>query len=387
MGILEATHTSYPIWEIYNNIISDNSAENGGGGISIQCNFPAPGHKITNNTITGNSANTGGALALYLSAYPVLTNTILWDNSAPEIYVSEGGGEPTVNYSDIMGGWPGIGNINLAPEFIYPDQSDYRLNWGSPCIDSGNPAPQYNDPDGTVADMGAFFYDQSLPVRVLLTPHGIPIQIPAIGGSFEYTRWATNIDLVSQVVSAWCDVTMPSGTVYGPTLGPVSITLNSGLTIDRVRTQAVPVGAPAGMYSYNAYAVAGSDTSTDSFSFVKLGAGGMEGLDGWFNTGDSFGDIASATNAGVPETYSLDQNYPNPFNPVTTIRFSLPEASWVTVEIFDVCGRSQGSPLQGWRDAGAQEVIFDGSNLASGIYVYRLQAGQFTASGKMVLMK
>jgi parallel beta-helix repeat protein len=161
MAVLEATHTSYPIWEIWNNIIANNSAGNAGGGISIQCSFP-DGHNITNNTITGNSAGTGGAIALYLSAYPVITNSILWANSAPEIYISEGGGDATVNYSDITGGWPGVGNIDVEPLFITYHRFEYLLRRGSPCIDFGDPALEdgfiwpewYNN--GSRSDMGAY---------------------------------------------------------------------------------------------------------------------------------------------------------------------------------------------------------------------------------------
>jgi hypothetical protein len=249
MAVLEATHTPYPIWQIHNNVIAENWARTAGGGISIQCDFPPPGHKIMNNTITGNRAGVGGAIALYLSAYPVITNSILWDNSAPEIYESTGGGYATVNYSDITGGWAGTGNINVDPLFVYPDQSDYRLQWGSPCIDTGDPV-SFLDPDSTIRDMGYLYYDQSIPIRILLTPYNTPIQIPAGGGSFNYTIWATNIDPISQLVNIWCDVILPDGSIYGPVLGPMLVTLDSGITLSRERTQNVPAGAPTGTYFY-----------------------------------------------------------------------------------------------------------------------------------------
>ena len=387
MAVLEATHTSYPIWEIWNNTIADNSAVNGGGGISIQCSFP-DGHNITNNTITGNSAELGGGIALYLSAYPVITNTILWDNSAPEIYISTGGGNPTVNYSDIMGGWPGIGNIDLDPEFIYPDQSDYRLQWGSPCIDSGSPSGPI-DPDGTIADMGAFYYDQSMPLRVLLTPHNTPIQVPPGGDSFDYTIYLTNIDPLSLVADIWCDATLPNGHISGPVLGPVSVDIGSGVTLSRERTQNVPAGAPAGTYSYNAYATAGTDTSTDNFAFVKLGADGSNGLSGWWNTGESFEDWSSMSEAesALPEYYSLSQNYPNPFNPTTAISYQLPAASYVELSIYDIQGREVTRLVDGFQSAGTHQAAFDGSDLSSGIYFARLQADGFSQTRKILLVK
>jgi len=89
----------------------------------------------------------------------------------------------------------------------------------------------------------------------------------------------------------------------------------------------------------------------------------------------------------VPSAFALQQNHPNPFNLRTTIRFALPQACQVALQVFDLAGRSVGAPLQRWYEAGTHEVMFDGTELASGVYVYRLHAGEFRASGKMVLMK
>ena len=89
-----------------------------------------------------------------------------------------------------------------------------------------------------------------------------------------------------------------------------------------------------------------------------------------------------------PHQLLLYPAFPNPFNATTTIRFDLPVACRVRLDIFDVAGRRAASPLQGgWREAGAHEVTFAASNWASGIYLYRLKAGNFEAVGKMVLLK
>lgn len=93
--------------------------------------------------------------------------------------------------------------------------------------------------------------------------------------------------------------------------------------------------------------------------------------------------ISSAVTAGI----TLESNFPNPFNPTTTIRFALPEASTVNFAVFDITGRQVATLVDGWREAGTHMVIFDGSNLASGIYFYQLNAGEFSGNGKMILMK
>ncbi|MCX6639619.1 MAG: T9SS type A sorting domain-containing protein [bacterium] len=76
-----------------------------------------------------------------------------------------------------------------------------------------------------------------------------------------------------------------------------------------------------------------------------------------------------------------------PFNPATTIRYDLPVASLVRLTVFDISGRKVAQLVNGMREAGRHEVTFDGSGLASGVYLYKLEAGDFTAIQKMVLMK
>ena len=86
-------------------------------------------------------------------------------------------------------------------------------------------------------------------------------------------------------------------------------------------------------------------------------------------------------------TFELSQNYPNPFNPSTKISFSLSEKSNVSIKVFDVLGREIAELINTTKEAGSHEVTFDASNLASGLYVYTINAGNFTASKKMMLMK
>ena len=92
-------------------------------------------------------------------------------------------------------------------------------------------------------------------------------------------------------------------------------------------------------------------------------------------------------NLEAPEGYRLYSNYPNPFNPKTAISYQLPALRFVNLTVYDISGRLVTTLVNGWWDAGYHEVTFNGSHFASGIYIYRLNAGDYTASGKMVLMK
>ncbi len=88
-----------------------------------------------------------------------------------------------------------------------------------------------------------------------------------------------------------------------------------------------------------------------------------------------------------PEGYSLSQNYPNPFNPETTIRFEIAEEQNVSIKIYDILGKLVATALNKNLEAGSHQVTFDASALSSGTYIYRMTAGSFSESGKMLLLK
>lgn len=246
----------------------------------------------------------------------------------------------------------------------------------------------------TLEDQSAILFSTpvTIPdVTITMTPAITPIIIPGQGGSFDFNIAMTNNEPTSLAFSTWIMVQLPDQSWFGPVLGPVNLALAAGSSLDRDRTQNVPGGAPEGIYTYEGRV--GSYPNliwcSDSFTFEKLAAGDGLSVENWENTGDSFNPwlTTSTDQTAIPQIYALDQNYPNPFNAATTIRYGLPEAAYVRLEIYDIIGRLIETILRGWRDAGYHEVTFDASGLASGLYIYRLKAGDFTASGKMVLMK
>jgi len=88
-----------------------------------------------------------------------------------------------------------------------------------------------------------------------------------------------------------------------------------------------------------------------------------------------------------PTQFMLYDNYPNPFNPSTTIRYSIPEASFTTLIVYDALGNNVSSLVNETKSAGTFKVIFDATNLSSGIYYYTLQSGSITETKKMILTK
>ncbi len=89
----------------------------------------------------------------------------------------------------------------------------------------------------------------------------------------------------------------------------------------------------------------------------------------------------------IPRTFQVHQNYPNPFNPTTTIRYAIPEAGPVTIEVFNTIGQKVATLVDAVKPAGYHVVTFDGSRLSSGLYFYHLRSGAFSKIRKMILRK
>lgn len=104
----------------------------------------------------------------------------------------------------------------------------------------------------------------------------------------------------------------------------------------------------------------------------------------WFP--DQINDVTRDPNY-LPENYSLSQNYPNPFNPSTEIKYSIPSSGFVTLKVFNLLGQEIATLVNQEQTSGSYRVNFDASNLATGVYIYSIKAGNFTLSKKMVMIK
>jgi len=146
-----------------------------------------------------------------------------------------------------------------------------------------------------------------------------------------------------------------------------------------------------------------SDTTTivDSLTFgeqtTDISQGRLsDGTNNWVNfsistpgTSNDDGTLVGIKKDDViiKKDFRLSQNYPNPFNPSTVINFSIPENGLVTLKVFNVLGQEVMELVNNVKSAGSYEVSFDASNLSTGMYVYKIQAGNYTATKKMMLIK
>jgi hypothetical protein len=97
--------------------------------------------------------------------------------------------------------------------------------------------------------------------------------------------------------------------------------------------------------------------------------------------------VSVGQGAMVPANHTLEQNYPNPFNPATTISFDIPAKSFVSLRVFDALGREVSALLGEELSPGTYSRQWNAVNVPSGIYFYRLQAGEFVETKKMILLR
>ncbi len=229
------------------------------------------------------------------------------------------------------------------------------------------------------------------PTEITLTPYNPPIIIPPGGDALAYHITIANHTEDPAIFDGWISVDVPGG--YSFTIwGPREIAVEAETALERDWTIFVPGNAPAG--EYRVVGMIGNYPwnidDADEFGFIKEGgAGDIEwtGQDDWYCTGEPFPSTFEGQSVEIPTEYSLLGNFPNPFNPTTTISFQLSAFSYVNLTVYDITGRLIAELVNDWRDAGVHEVNFNASHLASGLYFYRIEAGDFSSVQKMILMK
>lgn len=141
----------------------------------------------------------------------------------------------------------------------------------------------------------------------------------------------------------------------------------------------------------------GPGNSLDIANSITVDDYGNVYVTGWSTGGNSGLDFCTIkysqlngvtpVSTEIPQNFTLHQNYPNPFNPSTKIKFEVPAAGNVAIRIFDVLGREVGMPVNEYMKPGVYETDFDVSDLPSGVYYYKLDAGEFSETKKMILLK
>jgi hypothetical protein len=187
-------------------------------------------------------------------------------------------------------------------------------------------------------------------------------------------------DNVQVVIDAWGSITVPAGTFDCLRLHSEWQSIERWIVGDIVTYTDTSYGANISWISKNSMEAA-------SFNFE------YDGQTPQYTQADEVSLLLDIIWISIEENdkfnsnFQLHQNYPNPFNPITTIKFSLPQVSETTIEIFNINGQKVATALDQTLSAGPHEVTLNAGNLSSGVYLYRLSAGSFSATKKMIVIK
>jgi hypothetical protein len=295
------------------------------------------------------------------------------DNLNPEVHIFQTGEEPHVYYTLDMPG--SMFSVDIASDGSYATACGKHIH--------ANVSGRGGDIVMIDTEISA------LPdVSIEIVPDTIPVRVPQ-GERFGFTGTLKNNTNQPQVVDVW---TMAMGPhwmeqIWGPFKEFYDLELAAGDSIGGHFYQRVPLLAPLGWYDYIAYCGDYPSTIIDSCFFeveVMPAALARGGAADWVLTG-SFNQIDNS--ASLPSEFGLFGNYPNPFNAATTINYELPTVSHVKVEVYNILGEKVATLIDQEQQAGHRSVTWDASKLSSGLYFYKLSAGDYTDTMRMMLVK
>ena len=209
------------------------------------------------------------------------------------------------------------------------------------------------------------------------TSGGIP-PYSYIWSSYRICTGAVSVDAISSSVGPQCNA-------WSDNVGITKSVDYSGYDHDdfKIRVEVTDSSSPQQSVNSDILQVSLLASSEGSCSVDIFGKTDLADLEQMFTSQIQLPEM----NENIPEAYALRQNFPNPFNPSTEILFDLPETAMVSLFVYDVLGREVTRLVENELSAGFHRARFDAGNLPSGVYLYRIQAGNFQDTGRMLLLK
>lgn len=258
-------------------------------------------------------------------------------------------------------------NFNPAAIKIFQGANHYYLGDYQGIAGRTMTFPFYTGQNNTLQDFTAYLPDYGISFNKTIdsinptSTSVVRMRNPVMGPYTGQVTYTTNI------------TPSPAPGTLTPTFSPGNVRTFTGVSDSVLINTTSTANVPQGLYTVT---VTGTETGgprVHSRSY-QIRIGNFVGI--------------QHTNTEVPQVYSLQQNYPNPFNPVTNIKFGLPKGSFVTLKIYDMLGREVASLINNMNmAAGNYTYDFNAMNVPSGIYFYKLSAGEFSDVKKMTLVK
>jgi hypothetical protein len=316
-------------------------------------------------------------------------------------------------------------NIFMDPLFADTLNRDFHLTENSPCIDAGDPNSPF-DPDNTIADMGAYYFNQLVSQNLILNPgcedtlvngeiphwtevigstwaqrtagpdpyEGLAYFFPGVAALAELQQ-DVDVSTFSSSIDAGFQSFVFEGYVRAYTQSPADQSRIILEFLDTLKTTKID-SIDSGNYSNTTEWIQITDTSVaplgTRYIRIRLISTRRAGTnnDGYY---DGLSLVAAnitgmkEVKQNLPESPILFQNYPNPFNPITIIRFNLPQSGEVQLIVYDILGRKVSTLLNKRMPAGIYEVAWNAANYTSGLYFYQLTTSKFKKVRKMLLVK
>ncbi|MHC4479048.1 MAG: right-handed parallel beta-helix repeat-containing protein [Planctomycetota bacterium] len=360
---------------IIGNIIRDNTAESGGAGISLLDSNPL----IKDNLIFFNGASTHGGGILCVQSNPTIMNNRIYGNYAPY-----GGGIGSTDSDPVITG-------NLIYENVAASGAGISFSgWGGLVKNNvifSNLAVEQGG--------GVNFYDSN-PLLVNNVIYGNESE--AMAGAISCVYFS-GPEIMNTII--WDNIAQSFPEIFVDTSSSLTITY-SDIRFGWEGEGNIDID-PLFRYATNGNFHLRSEACDDTSNSPCIDMGSPAILDslldcdwglefersdmGAFGGGDTITVAIDDCMERFPSRFTLYQNYPNPFNSSTSIRLSLRESQTVSVTVYDLLGREVQTLLDEYRQSGIHHITFNASDLASGVYFYRLWAGESVESKRMVLIK
>lgn len=298
--------------------------------------------------------NTGWMVGYYLGLPH--TSAVFKTTDGGSTWTNQSFGEDesftSITFVDELNGWAVGGKSSISQSFII-----HTNDGGSTWEYQNNPTNEFL--------MKVFFFDGNngwtvgASGTVLATESSVPVELISFTASANVNSvkldWRTSTETNNSGFEIY-------RSVKGDKFENIGFIDGNGTTTEESFYSYMDRNLTSGIYSYK---------------LVQLDYDGTK----------SESDIVKVEIVSQPDGFSLDQNYPNPFNPSTNISFTLQTSSNTKLKIFNAIGEEVETLVNGFKEAGNYEANFNASNLASGIYYYRLETADFTSMKKMILLK